>query len=68
MGELWEQTLSVWKTADLLGYGMKLVSRYDIDSKPVHLYKYDITTYKKKPEWLNPTNWANPELWDKFRW
>ena len=32
------------------------------------LYLFDIETYKDTPDWLSPRNWANPELWDKFRW
>ena len=68
IGENWDQTRSTWQTSELFGYGMKLVNRYQSDSKPIHLYKYDIVTYKQKPEWLNPKDWANPALWGKFRW
>lgn len=32
------------------------------------LYLFDIESYKDTPDWLNPRNWANPELWDKYRW
>lgn len=32
------------------------------------LYQFDIATYKITPDWLSPNNWANPELWDKYRW
>ncbi|HET8701250.1 MAG TPA: DUF6231 family protein [Nitrococcus sp.] len=32
------------------------------------LYQFDIATYKTTPDWLSPENWANPELWDKYRW
>ena len=32
------------------------------------LYLFDIDTYKDTPDWLNPRNWANPELWGKYRW
>ena len=67
MGDQWENR-SVWRPGDLLGYGMKLVSRYELDAKPLALYRYDIKTYKSTPEWLNPDNWANPKLWGKFRW
>lgn len=68
MGDKWDQLKSIWQTVDLLGFGMKLVNRYEFDDKPIHVYKYDISTYKKTPEWLNAKNWANPQLWDKFRW
>ena len=68
MGDGWEQLKSVWQTVDLLSFGMKLVNRYEFDGKPIHIYKYDISTYKRTPEWLNSKNWANPQLWNKFRW
>ena len=32
------------------------------------LYVFDIENYKDTPDWLSPRNWANPELWDKYRW
>ena len=31
-------------------------------------YEFDMAHYKTTPDWLNPRNWANPELWDKYRW
>ncbi len=59
---------SQWTAAELLGLGMVLVNAYEQDSVLRHMYKYDIATYKATPEWLNPNDWANPELWDKYRW
>ncbi|MFP4252452.1 MAG: DUF6231 family protein [Guyparkeria sp.] len=32
------------------------------------MYLFDIETYKRTPDWLNARNWANPELWGKYRW
>ncbi|TKA91199.1 hypothetical protein FAZ79_01265 [Guyparkeria sp. SB14A] len=32
------------------------------------VYLFDIKTYKHTPDWLNARNWANPELWGKYRW
>lgn len=32
------------------------------------VYLFDIETYKHTPDWLNARNWANPELWGKYRW
>tara|TARA_B100000530_G_C15906141_1_gene467418 strand:- start:239 stop:688 length:450 start_codon:yes stop_codon:yes gene_type:complete len=29
------------------------------------VYVYNISNYKKTPDWLNSENWANPELWEK---
>jgi len=59
---------STWNRNDLLAVGMMLVNKYDDGDRAVHLYKYDIATYKPAPRWLNADNWANPELWDKYRW
>ena len=68
IGDQWEDTTSTWYSNELLGFGMKLVNRYDHDGKPVHIYKYDITSYKNSPKWLNSRDWANPHLWNKYRW
>lgn len=32
------------------------------------LYLFQLYAYKSPPEWLNSRYWANPELFDKFRW
>ncbi|WP_125199139.1 DUF6231 family protein [Guyparkeria sp. SCN-R1] len=32
------------------------------------LYEFNIESYKDTPDWLNSRNWANPELWGKYRW
>ena len=68
IGDQWEKLNSTWQTVDLLAYGLKLVNRYHSENKPIHVYKYDILTYKKTPQWLNASNWANPQLWERFRW
>lgn len=31
-------------------------------------YEFDMAHYKVTPDWLNARHWANPELWDKYRW
>lgn len=31
-------------------------------------YAFDIDRYKHTPDWLDARNWANPELWGRFRW
>lgn len=69
IGEDWPDLTSTWSRNELLGIGMMLVSTYTADGeRPIHLYKYDIATYKPTPGWLNPDDWANPELWNKYRW
>lgn len=29
---------------------------------------FDLQDYKDRPDWLNPSHWAHPELWDRHRW
>lgn len=69
VGEGWSSLQSTWSRNEFLALGMMLVNSYsdDIDRR-IHLYKYDIATYKPTPNWLNPDDWANPELWNKYRW
>lgn len=32
------------------------------------IHAFNLFDYKRRPDWLNPRHWANPELWDKYRW
>lgn len=32
------------------------------------LQGFNLYDYKQCPDWLNARNWANPELWDVYRW
>lgn len=69
VGDDWTGLSSTWTRNELLGIGMMLVNSYEDDgNRRVQLYKYDIATYKPTPRWLNPEDWANPELWNKYRW
>ena len=48
---------------------MKMIALgYKASSPDDPVYQFDIHDYKQTPDWLNPRNWANPELWDKYRW
>ena len=31
-------------------------------------YEFSLADYKVTPDWLNPRHWANPALWDRYRW
>lgn len=57
---------SPWQLTDMIGLGMRKVADYSPIS--TSLYKYSIDSYKRTPDWLNADNWANPELWGKYRW
>lgn len=63
IGEAWEDQRSYWRTADLLGYGMTIMTRYQVNDKPLYLFHYAIETYKSTPDWFNAKQWAHPELW-----
>ena len=32
------------------------------------LYDHDIATYNPERDWNNPTDWANPENFNRYRW
>ena len=68
VGTNWEDNRSHWQPADLTGLGMQQVAEFDHENKSLHAYYYALTSYKKLPDWLNSKYWANPELFDKYRW
>lgn len=57
-----------WTDEDMRALGFALVARGDAGGTPQCLYQFDIVAYKQTPDWLNPDHWANPQLWDKYRW
>lgn len=58
-----------WTRRSLIGLGFTPYGEaVDAAGERLCLYQFDIATYKTTPEWLSPDNWANPELWDKYRW
>lgn len=68
VGPAWCGLTSTWEPTDMIAYGMTLIGSRERDGKPVHLYGFDIAEYKERPDWLNSDHWANPDLWDKYRW
>ena len=61
-----------WLLTDLFGFALQRVAVYENaasdNSQQIGLFKYNIKDYKKTPDWLNSDNWANPEMWEKYRW
>lgn len=57
-----------WRRADLRSLGYVPAGRHQWRDTPFQVYRFDIATYKTTPDWLSPEGWANPELWDKYRW
>jgi hypothetical protein len=63
LGSGWEGLESHWEMADLLGYGMSLMARYQENGRPLGLFHYAIESYKTTPEWFSNRHWAHPERW-----
>lgn len=57
-----------WSDAELSAFGFTLLNRLEENGKSARLFGFDIASYKRTPDWLNPRHWAHPELWEKFRW
>ncbi len=34
----------------------------------IDIWQFNIKNYKPVPDWLNAKFWANPELWNQYRW
>lgn len=68
VGEDWTELKSHWQQTDLLALGFSLWKTYTVERSDLHLYRFELDTYKATPEWLNSKYWANPELFGKYRW
>ena len=68
IGTDWQNHQSQWQQADLLGLGFSLLAEYNSNQHLVHIYAFDIASYKATPAWLNNKYWANPELFDNYWW
>lgn len=61
-------THSHWVETDLLALGLKQIGTGDNALGNRVIYEFNIKDYKLNPDWLNAKFWANPELWEKYRW
>jgi len=59
---------SHWQEGELFGYGLVYIGTLSEDDTRMHIYAFDIATYKTTPDWLNSKYWANPELFGKYWW
>lgn len=57
-----------WSQNELFGLGLKRVALYENGKQQFGLFKYNLQSYKQTPDWLNADNWANPNMWEKYRW
>ena len=67
-GDEWPDVVSQWSKSDLLALGFMQMAENTVSGRPIHIYGYDILTYKTCPDWLNGRFWANPGLFDKHWW
>ena len=68
IGKDWPGHASHWQQTDMLGLGFSRVAKFQYKQHLVHIYAFDIASYKTTPEWLNSKYWANPEMFDKYWW
>ncbi len=68
MGDEWPDVVSKWSKSDLLALGLVQMAENVVAGRPIHIYGYDILTYKTCPDWLNSRFWANPNLFDEHCW
>lgn len=59
---------TAWQANDLYAFGLHALPEASARCPALVLYGYDLYDYKKTPDWLNPDHWANPQLWDQYRW
>ena len=59
---------TTWQLTELFSFALIKVASYPSDELEYGLFKYNISDYKKTPDWLNSDNWANPNMWEKYRW
>ena len=71
--DLYCRQLLVWLsrddwTAPLVELGLNRCPAIDSRGRAGQLYQHRLDDYKARPDWLDPSDWANPEMWDKYRW
>lgn len=54
-----------WQLTDYLALGFKHIAGTE---DGLQVFSYAIENYQPKRDWLNSRFWANPEMYDKYRW
>jgi hypothetical protein len=57
-----------WPFSDWLALGFELAASCEHAGIAWHLYTFDADRANPEREWNNPTDWAHPENFDRFRW
>jgi hypothetical protein len=52
----------------LIGLGFRRWATTGEGDERRRWYEFSLADYKVTPDWLNARHWANPELWDRYRW
>ena len=69
-GSQWntEGVRSNWSLKELIACGFHQHRHYGEAGKQLYMYRFELSDYKTTPDWLNSKYWANPDLFDKYRW
>ncbi len=54
-----------WQFTDYLAMGFKHIAGTE---DGLRIFSYAIENYQPTHDWLNSRFWANPEMYDKYRW
>ncbi|MTI63827.1 MAG: hypothetical protein FH755_07980 [Methylophaga sp.] len=54
-----------WRLTDYLAMGFRHLAGTE---DGLQVFTYAIENYQPKRDWLNSRYWANPEMYDKYRW
>ena len=58
-------TNNQWQFTDYLAMGFKHIAGTE---EGLRIFSNAIENYQPKRDWLNSRFWANPEMYDKYRW
>ena len=53
-----------WQETDFFALALQASECFQREQQTLHLFTYDLLSYKQVPDWLNAKFWANP---GKFR-
>ena len=52
----------------LRSLGLEPAGIVSVQTRSMLAFRYHMACYKPTPTWLNPKHWANPQLWNRYRW
>lgn len=70
--DLWARQVIVLSPAiyasQLRALGFVRIVSQPTQEQEIEIWQFNIKHYKPVPDWLNAKFWANPELWNQYRW